>query len=358
MRRLVRGAGRLDWDLGTDPGWDGPNDAGAPLRLLDVAALLGLPGLRVWLTPRTLDVARRKAHRRVRVDVQRLGGFDGDVTLGMQRLPAAVAAARLAPATLAMGDLGGRLTLSLEGDAPEGRYRPRVTASGGPHERGRAFALRVDRSGPIIGTLRLAVNGKSASGGRSTPVRVTWSVADALGKVGRTALQRRVGNGAWREVAAGKSLEKARTSVRAGQRTALRVVSRDDLGNTSRSRRRSLHLSIRDSSSIRWSSSGGWSTASSGGAIGGSLLTTRSRSGSLTTEIEGAAYAIVAPVGPRRGSLRIRMDGGPWRTVQLRAKRSHARRIVHRGSLGRGTHTLEVRVGSGIAAVDALLLIR
>jgi hypothetical protein len=52
------------------------------------------------------------------------------------------------------------------------------------------------------------------------------------------------------------------------------------------------------------------------------------------------------------------LDGGPWRTVDLRAKRPHARRIVHRGSLGKGTHTLEVRVRSGAAAIDALLLLR
>jgi hypothetical protein len=52
------------------------------------------------------------------------------------------------------------------------------------------------------------------------------------------------------------------------------------------------------------------------------------------------------------------VDGGPWRTVDLRAKRGDARRIVHRGSLAKGTHTLEVRARSGAAAIDALLLIR
>jgi hypothetical protein len=357
VRRLLRASGRLDWELGSDPGWDGPNDDGAPLRLLDVAALLGTPGLRVWLVPRDLVAADGKVKKRLRVDVQRLGGFEGDVTLGLEDLPDGVAGTTFAPRALGFSDLGARLTLSFGGDAFEGRYKPRVTASGDALSDGRAFALRVDRSGPVIGSMRLAFRGsRTTGGGLAAPVRVSWSVEDALGTVGRTILQRRVGSGAWHEVAAGRGLTSAKTTVRTEKPTSLRVVSRDDLGNVSKSRIRTVHLSVRDSSSSRWLS--GWQTAASGGAIGGSLLTTRSASASLTTEVEGVAYAIVAPVGPGRGTLRLRLDGGHWRSVDLRAKTARARRIVYRAGLAPGTHTLVVRAGSGEAAVDALLLIR
>jgi hypothetical protein len=71
-------------------------------------------------------------------------------------------------------------------------------------------------------------------------------VEDALGKVGRTSLRRRVGDGAWLEVAAGRGLTKARTTVREGERTSLRVVSRDDVGNVSRSRIRTIRLPVGD----------------------------------------------------------------------------------------------------------------
>jgi subtilisin len=357
VRRLLRASGRLDWELASDPGWDGPNDDGTPLRLLDVAAFLGAPGLRVWLAPRDLVVARGTTKRRVRVDVQRLGGYDGDVSLGLADLPDGVAGVNLAPGTLGPADLGGRLTLSFDGGADEGRYKPRVTASGGPLSGGRTFGLRVDRTGPVIGSMRLAIRGsRTTDGGRTAPVKVSWSIEDALGAVGRTALQRRVGGGAWHDVAAAKGLTKASTSVKAGKRTSLRVVSRDDLGNVSKSRIRTVHLSVRDSSASAWVS--GWQTAASDGAIGGSLLTTRSAGASLATEIQGMAFAIVAPVGPGRGTLRLRVDRGRWRTVDLRGKTARARRIVYRARLAPGTHSLEVRAGSGEAAVDALLLIR
>jgi subtilisin family serine protease len=356
MRRVVRAAGRLDWEIGSDPGWDGPNDDRAPKRLLDVAALVGSPDLRVWLVPRNLVASDGTKKRRVRVDVQRLGGYDGDVSLGIDDLPGGVAATTFAPATLALDGLGGHLALSFGPDAREGRYKPQVSASGGPHTGGRTFTLRVDRTGPVIGGIRLAIAGTRASGGRKARLRVAWTVDDALGKVGRTALQRRVGDGPWREVAAGRGLTKATTSVRAGTRTSLRVVSRDDLGNVSRSRIRTVHLSVRDSASSTWAS--GWQTTSSDGAIGGSLLTTSAASSSLTTRIDGLGFAVVAPVGPGRGTLRLRLDGGSWRTVDLRAKASRARRIVHRAQLAPGAHTLEVRADSGKPAVDALLLIR
>jgi hypothetical protein len=360
MRRIVRSAGRLDWVLASDPGWDGPGDSAAPRRLLDVAALQGSPGLRVWLVPRAVITSDVTTSRRIRVDLQRLGGYDGDVALRLEDLPGAAGDATLEPGTLALGDLGARLTLAFDRDSEEGRHRPRVTATGGDIVRGRRFDLRLDRSGPRIGAMRVTFQGERATGGgKSSSVRVAWSLHDALGRVGRTVLQRRVGDGRWREVASGKGLRTATTSVRTGKRTSLRVISRDDLGNTSRSRVRTVQLSMRDSSSARWStSSSGWETATSGGAIGGSLLTTRSSTSSLTTDIEGSAFAIVAPVGPRRGSLRLRVDSGPWRTIDLRAKKPHAQRIVHRSALGTGTHTLEVRVRSGEAAIDALLLIR
>ena len=136
-------------------------------------------------------------------------------------------------------------------------------------------------------------------------------------------------------------------------------MSRDDLGNRSRSSVRQVRLAIRDSASAKWvRPAAGWQTSSSNGAIGRSLLTTRSRTSGLTSQIEGQAFALVAPIGPGRGSLRLRVDGGPWRTVDLRARKTRARRVVYAADLPSGRHTLEIRAGSGEAALDALLLLR
>src|SRR5688572_13447386 len=122
MRRLVQAAGRLDWAISSDPGWDGPNDSTGPRRLLDVGALLGPAGLRAWVVPGGFVAAADTPRRRARFDIQRLGGYDGDITLDLDGLPAAVGNATFEPATLDLGDLGGRLTIAVDGDASDGRY--------------------------------------------------------------------------------------------------------------------------------------------------------------------------------------------------------------------------------------------
>ena len=43
VRDIVRGAGRLDWEIESDPVWSGVADPDDPHRLLDVAALNGPP---------------------------------------------------------------------------------------------------------------------------------------------------------------------------------------------------------------------------------------------------------------------------------------------------------------------------
>jgi hypothetical protein len=360
VRRVLRAAGRLDWEVATDPGWDGPRDRSGPHRLLDVAALSGPPGLRAWVVPRRFVAGRDTTRQSGRVDIQRLGGYDADVALQLDGLPGSVGDATFAPATLGLGELGARLTLRFDRDAPDGRHVLRIDAPGAPPVAKGALRLRLDRSGPVIDGMRVAIQGgrRGLPRGRSASVRVTWSVADVLGDVGRTVLQKRVGRGAWRDVAAGRALETATTTIRAGTPTAFRVTARDDLGNASRSRVRAVRLAMRDSSSRAWlRPAATWQTATSDSAIGQSLLTTRSR-GSLSIDLEGDAYALVAPMGPGRGSFRVRVDDGPWRLVDLRAPISRARRVVHRATLTAGPHRLEIRAASGVAAIDALLLVR
>jgi subtilisin family serine protease len=49
MGKLVRASGRLDWRLRSDPQWSGVSDADEPNRVLDVKAMTGGEGVKVWL---------------------------------------------------------------------------------------------------------------------------------------------------------------------------------------------------------------------------------------------------------------------------------------------------------------------
>jgi hypothetical protein len=67
---------------------------------------------------------------------------------------------------------------------------------------------------------------------------------------------------------------------------------------------------------------------------------------------------VVAPLGPKRGKLRLRVDGGPWRQVSLKADKGVNRRVVYSRDLDAGSHTLEIAVQKGKVALDAIVIVR
>ena len=187
---------------------------------------------------------------------------------------------------------------------------------------------------------------------------LVWTANDALVAVDGTELQRRVGGRAWATVARGRRLTTARTRLTPGKGYAFRVRSADHLGNTSLSRPLSLRLTVRNSSSTKWLlPASAWRTATDGHAIGDSLLTTREAKSSLSTKFNGSALAVVAPIGPRHGEMRVRVDGGPWQRVALKARRNAGKRVVFSQRLEPGDHAIEVQARRGLAALDALLIL-
>ena len=69
------------------------DDTDAPNRVLDVAALeANDPDVRVWLSSQSLKVGGADTRRRVRVDLQRLGGWAGQAQLSLRDCPRQLAA--------------------------------------------------------------------------------------------------------------------------------------------------------------------------------------------------------------------------------------------------------------------------
>jgi hypothetical protein len=131
VRKLVRAAGRLDWHIRTDPNWSGVSDRDAPSRLLDVAALLGPGDLRVWLSSDGFRIAGVATRRQARVDVQRGGGYVGNVRLKVMGLGPEAGSARFdrpGPRLHGLNGLGARLSLRLR--ATDHRRQLTVTARG------------------------------------------------------------------------------------------------------------------------------------------------------------------------------------------------------------------------------------
>jgi hypothetical protein len=134
------------------------------------------------------------------------------------------------------------------------------------------------------------------------------------------------------------------------------VRSIDSLGNSARSATLPVALSVRDSSSPAWRQpTRGWQARAAGAAFGGSLLLADGASGKLLTDLRGNNVAVVAPVGPRRGTFRLRVDGGSWQEVSLAHPKGLQRRIVFSRRLDDGDHSLEIRPLAGQTAIDAVL---
>jgi hypothetical protein len=365
VRRVVVAASRLDWALLSDPDWSGPSDRDAPRRLLDVAALGSGSGVRAWITPDRLTAARDVTERVARVDVQRLGGYDGRVDLELTGLPgdAGSGAFRPGPGLTGLGEIGARLDLSLDPAAEDGLRTLRVRASGegAIADVSPDLALLVDRSGPVVSGFRARLQGGRAAlaGGNAATLLVQWRSEDALSGGRKDALQRKVGTAAWKTVASGPGLREATASLGPGSRTRFRVRSVDGLGNAARSVPLELRLVVRDSVSPRIEpSTDGWRLKSTSKAVGGSLLVSRSTQSGLLTEFDGRGVGIVAPIGPTRGLFRLRIDGGDWTSVDLSADTSRSRRVVHAVSVSPGRHRLEIDVREGTVAIDAFLILR
>ncbi len=104
--------------------------------------------------------------------------------------------------------------------------------------------------------------------------------------------------------------------------------------------------------------SGGWRSKSARKAFGGSLLLANKPTDGIATSFQGKAFAVVAPVGPSRGTIRLRLDGGAWNDVSLKAAKGAQRRVVFSRRVGDGSHRLEIEGFKGQTAIDAILIIR
>jgi hypothetical protein len=365
MRRLVRAAGRLDWFPTSDPQYSGVDDTDAPNRVLDVAALeADDPDVRVWLSSRRVRVSGDDTRRRVRVDLQRIGGWGGQAQLSVEGLPGAVGSAsfdRPGASLDGLGGLGARLTLRVRPKGPQGPQDllVRADATGGGPAGSRELPLLIDRRGPRVTGLEPRFRGGVSLAGAAGTAQVTvrWDIRDAYSGIRKAVLQLKPGKQRWRPVKSGS--QSATVSLRPGQRNRLRVQSQDSLGNGATSKTIEARLIVRDSNASSWrSSTGGWLRRTAKGAHGGALLVARGATGTLRTTFTGRSMALVAPVGPDRGRLRLRIDGGEWLVVDLDRPKVQQRRVVLTRTLGAGTHLLEVRGLSGRSAVDALLFVR
>jgi hypothetical protein len=295
--------------------------------------------------------------------VQRGGAYAGPLELSVTDLPASVGYAvfdRPGGSLDGLTGLGARLGLRLPVAGDEGPRSLSVVATGsdGGPIGSRAMDLLVDRRGPKVRELvaRIRGGGGPLDPRGRVPAVVSWSVQDAWSRVARVTAQRRLGTRRWQTL--DSTTSRARVSLAPAHRLRLRVRAEDSLGNRSTSATLPVQLTVRDSSSPAVATpAGGWSTIAVSAARGGSLLVADDTASSLVTDFQGTSVGLLAPIGPQRGRLRLRIDDGPWQEVDLAAPRGLQQRIVHARSVPAGGHRLEVQRVRGLVALDAILIL-
>lgn len=363
MRQLIRAAGRLDWDAKSDPVWFGVNDADPPNRVLDVAALTGGDAVKTFLSHEAFSVSGTTDKVSVRVDVQRSGGYDGQVNLSTAGLPGGAGSTSFGDASLnglGKNNLGTTMDFNLNPNGGEGVHDVTVSANGpGVDPHGRDIRLTIDRTAPAVSGLSPKIRGQKTgmSSKGATQVDLQWSTSDALSGVQSAQLQRKTGSAAWKNAGSGGSTS-ARVFLKPGQDNRFRVRVTDKLGNTKNSYSIAARLSMRDDKWGGWNKSGAWKTKKVKKAYGGSLLIGTAGPATLRTKFTGKATAIVAPVGNGRGKFRVRVDGGAWQTVNTKTKFAGQRKVVWAAKLPAGSHTVEIQRVSGQPAIDGLLIVR
>jgi hypothetical protein len=220
--------------------------------------------------------------------------------------------------------------------------------------------LKVDRTGPKVRGLTPRIVGSRTAIGtkRATKTQLRWTVTDKLSNVAWARLQQKGPSGDWVNPSPAGN-RSAIVTIKPGKKYDFRVKAKDTLGNASRSGVLSARLVVYDSKNGAWRvPSSRWTTKPRSTALGGSILKARGKTASTRIVVSGKAVALVSPIGPSRGKLRVRIDGGSWENIDLGASSDADRRVVWSHKLSPGKRTIEVQGVSGKSAVDALFVIQ
>lgn len=245
-------------------------------------------------------------------------------------------------------------------------YRWRLIARDrvGNTSRAMTGAVRLDDGIVLdIDDIAVRLGGAQLTRTGSATGRLTWSVdtvlADAV--VSHDVDATRDGGATWQKLV--RRHGAARLDVRLEPRGSLvlAIRARDSDGHVSaweESQALRMRLTQESARSISWS--GRWRSVESGAASGGTLRRSSSAGASATFAFDGLAVAFVTELGPRAGTVDLRMDGSAHASRSLRRATTSARKVLVVATFAEsGPHELEIVVqGDGQVAVDGFVVLR
>jgi subtilisin len=257
------------------------------------------------------------------------------------------------------------VTVTVPRSLPAGKYPLVVTAAEGPRTRSATVQIVVESDAPTAHAPALAPGYKySLSGATSAPVRVSWAAAtDPTSAIAGYELEYSLNGGAWQPAGtAGASDTSAVRMVPLSNSHRFRIRAQDTAGNWSPwVIGLPLALGIVQDSSTRMAWSSGWYRSDTVYASGGTTRYTTRRYASVRLTMTARTLAIVAPVGPTRGTAAVYVNGVYQATITLYSSTAASRRIVWTRTFDAdGAKTIEIRSnatpGRPRIDVDAILI--
>jgi hypothetical protein len=255
------------------------------------------------------------------------------------------------------------LTVTVPSGTARGSYSVTVSADEHGNSRTTTATFVVQSDAPTALPPTTLPRTKTTISSTTLPVRIVWSPAtDASTAIAAYELQTSVDRGAWSaSTSTAATVRTAYGSQTLGHLYQYRLRARDSAGNWSAWASGPTLTSslVQDrSSAIRYY--GTWTKSVYSLASGGSTTYAKAIGARARITFTGRAVAIIAPVGPTRGTARVYVDGVYKASISFRATSGKSRMVMYATSFATlGTHSIELRLTSTSRVdLDAFAILR
>ena len=355
VKEALQYLGNLGWKTATDP--DPYHE-----RLLDVSRIGPRGDFGVAAGPDVV-VGEAGGSAAFPITISRSATSFERVRLTVAGLPAG-AGASFSPASLyGFAGVASTLTVLMPLGLAPGAYPVTISADEHGNTHTATATVQVTNDPPTALPPATLTRLLGVIGSTTVPMRQVWPAAtDPTTAIAGYELQSSVDGGPWTTATATSGAIRSASTVQSlGHVYQYRLRARDMVGNWSDwANGPSVTGVLVQDRATAVTYVGTWRRVLYSGASGGSTTWGSSLGARARTTFSGRGIAIVAPLGPTRGSARIYIDGVYRRTVSLRASTGRSRVVVFSESFATlGTHTIEIRLsGNGRVDIDAFVILR
>jgi hypothetical protein len=255
------------------------------------------------------------------------------------------------------------LTVNVPRGTARGSYSVTVNANEHGNIRTATATFVVQGDAPVALPPTTLPRTRTTISSTTLPARITWAAAtDASTAIAGYELQSSVDRGTWSPSSTTEAtVRTAYDSQALGHLFQYRLRARDIAGNWSAwASGPTLTSSLIQDRSSAVAYRGTWTKSVYSLASGGSTTYATTIGARARTTFSGRAVAIVAPVGPTRGTAAVYVDGVYKTTLSFRATSGKSRMVMYSTSFATlGTHSIELRLTSAKRVdLDAFVILR